>query len=271
MLSPLRGHGGSIRSVSFSPDGSKIISGSDDGTIRVWNASTGIGMLPPLRGQFILLHSRLMVDDMTIRVWDATTMLPPLRGHSGPIRSVAFSSDGTKIVSGSDDKTIRVWDASTGIEMLPPLRGHDNWIRSVAFSPDGLKIISGSDDNTIRVWDATTGVEVLPPLQNHDKFVFSVTFSPDGSKLISRSSDGTIRLWDTSTGIVLPPAQIAADHPRPAIGELMIGGWLENMKTGRFMGALPVGVSFHSGRVCGSTYAGWTAGYKLVLIHFPED
>jgi WD40 repeat protein len=76
----------------------------------------------------------------------ASEMLPPLRGHNDWIVSVAFSPDGSKIISGSDDKTIRVWDASTGIEMLPPLRGHDHTFLSVAFSPDGSKIISGSGD-----------------------------------------------------------------------------------------------------------------------------
>jgi WD40 repeat protein len=95
-----------------------------------------------------------------------------LQGHDGQVNSVAFSPDGSKIISGSDDKTIRVWDASTGIEMLPPLRGHDGSISSVAFSPDGSKIISGSSDKTIRVWDASTGIEMLPPLRGHDDLRF---------------------------------------------------------------------------------------------------
>ena len=89
MLPSIRGHHGSVSSVTFSPDGSKIISGSEDRTIRVWDASTGV------------------------------EMLPPLRGHDNAIQSITFSPDGSKIVSGSfDDSTIRVWDASTGI-MLP--------------------------------------------------------------------------------------------------------------------------------------------------------
>jgi WD40 repeat protein len=137
-------------------------------------------------------------------------MWPPelmqLQGHDGPVNSVAFSRDGSKIISGSSDKTIRVWDASTGIEMLPPLRGHNGWILSVAFSPDGSKIISGSDDKTIRVWDASTGAEMLPPLRGHDHWIRSVAFSPDGSKIISGSDDKTIRVWDASTGAeILPP------------------------------------------------------------------
>ena len=286
-LIQLQGHDGSINSVAFSPDGSKIISGSDDKTIRIWDASTGIEMLPPLRGHDSSFYSVTFSpdgskfisgsDDKTIRVWDASTgieMLPPLRGHDGSIYSVAFSPDGSKIISGSDDTTIRIWDASTSIEILPPLRGHDDWIRSIAFSPDGSKIISGSDDQTVRVWDASTGVEMLSPLRGHDGWVRSVAFSPDGFKIISGSEDKTIRVWDASIGIVLPRPQIAADDtPRPAMDELMIGRrWMiTNINTGRYMGALPVGASFYSGQVRGSTYVGWTVEHKLVLVHFPEQ
>ncbi|KAF8712430.1 hypothetical protein AX14_013105 [Amanita brunnescens Koide BX004] len=281
---PLQGHDDSIISVAFSPDGSKIISGSDDMTIRVWDASTGVEMRPPLRGHDSLIHSVAFSPDgskiisgsfdKTIRVWDASTgeqMLPPFRGHDNWIRAVVFSPDGSKIISGSEDKTIRVWDASTGIEMLPPLRGHGGPISSVAFSPDGSKIISGSGDKTIRVWDASTGAEVLPPLRGHDdcRWIKYVAFSPDGSKIISESVDGIIRVWDAGAGVMLPRPQVAADDtPRPA---MMIRGWLTNINTGRYMGALPVDARFHSGRLRGSTYLGWTAEFKLVIIHLPEQ
>ena len=110
-----------------------------------------------------------------------------LRGHDYSVRSVEFSHDGSKIVSGSYNKTIRVWDANTGVEMLPPLRGHNDYVRSVAFSHDGSKIVSGSEDETIRVWDANTGVEMLPPMRGHDRNVTSVAFSYDGSKIVSGS------------------------------------------------------------------------------------
>ncbi|KAL1745559.1 hypothetical protein HDZ31DRAFT_36103, partial [Schizophyllum fasciatum] len=133
------GHG--VNSVSFSPDGTCIISGSDDGTVRVWNAATG-----------------QPVGD-------------PLRGHGDYIGSVAFSPDGTRIISGSSNKTVRVWNAATGQPVGVPLCGHEHWIRSVAFSPDGTRIISGSSDKTVRVWDAATGQPVGDPLRGHEDYI----------------------------------------------------------------------------------------------------
>ena len=77
----------------------------------------------------------------------------------GRIMAVGFSSDGTRIVSGSDDNSVRVWDASTGVE-LKELKGHTYPVNSVGFSSDGTRIVSGSDDRSVRVWDASTGVEL---------------------------------------------------------------------------------------------------------------
>ena len=64
---------------------------------------------------------------------------------------MAFSPDGTRIVSGSYDKTLRVWDSATG-ECTATLEGHTDWVNSVAFSPDGARIVSGSHDTTLREW-----------------------------------------------------------------------------------------------------------------------
>ena len=284
LLPPLRGHEDRIYSVAFSPDGSKIISGSSDRTIRVWDANTGIDLLPPLRGHDDRISSVAFSPDgskiisgsydTTVRVWDANAgieMLPPLRGHDESINSIAFSPDGSKIISGSFGKTIRVWDASTGIEIPPAHRSHNGSIYCVAFSPDGSKIISGSSDGTIRAWDASTGISMLPPLRGHNGGITFIAFSTDGSKIISGSDDKTIRVWDASTGAILPRPQISADAPRPAMDKQMIGWWLTDINTGRYMGALPVGANFHSGKTCGSTYVGWRGDYKLVLVHFPEQ
>ncbi|KZP21256.1 hypothetical protein FIBSPDRAFT_1044218 [Athelia psychrophila] len=121
---------------------------------------------------------------------------------------IAFSPDGTKIVSGSSDKTVRVWDAITGQAALPPLEGHEEEVYSAAFSPDGTKIVSGSSDKTVRVWDAVTGQAALLPLEGHEDWVVSAAFSPDGTKIVSGSGDKTVRVWDAVTGqAALPPLE----------------------------------------------------------------
>ena len=118
----LQGHTGPVTSVTHSPDGRHIVSGSSDKTIRVWNAITG------------------------------ESVAGPFLGHEDWVWSVAYSPDGRHIVSGSSDKTIRVWNAITGESVAGPFQGHTGFIRSVAFSPDGRHIVSGSSDKTIRIW-----------------------------------------------------------------------------------------------------------------------
>ena len=91
-----------------------------------------------------------------MKLWDAATgqLLRTFEGHSMSVRSVAFSPDGTRVLSGSDDKTITLLDAATG-QLLRTFEGHLMSVRSVAFSPDGTRVLSGSE--TIKLWDAATG------------------------------------------------------------------------------------------------------------------
>ena len=147
--------------MGFSPDGNRIVSGSNDKTLRVWDTGTG----QPI-GQ-------------------------PLTGHTGAVLAVAFSRDGNRIVSGGLDKTVRMWDADTGQPIGAPLTGHTGSVFSVALSPDGRRIVSGGD-NTVRIWDADTGHPVGAPLTGHTGRVFSVAFSPDGTpdRLRQRRQDG---------------------------------------------------------------------------------
>jgi len=211
----LPGHEWPVTSVSYSPDGARIASGSWDNTVRVWDARSG-AELAVLRGHenhvTSVSHSPDGSQiasgswDNTVRVWDARSgaELAALRGHEGWVTSVSYSPDGARIASGSDDKTVRVWDARSGAE-LAVLRGHEREVESVSYSPDGARIASGSGasyghmDNTVRVWDARSGAE-LAVLRGHESQVTSVSYSPDGARIASGSEDNTVRVWNACSG-----------------------------------------------------------------------
>jgi WD40 repeat protein len=202
-----------VVAVAISRDGTRIVSGSYDSTLRLWDARTGAPIGEPLKGHSGTVRSvafspdgaRIVSgsSDNTLRLWDARTGAPigePLRGHSKGVSSVAFSPDGARIVSGSGDNTLRLWDARSGATIGEPLKGHSAAIRSVAFSPDGTRIVSGSADQALRLWEARTGAPIGEPLKDYSGMVTSVAFSPDGARIVSGRSDNTLRLWDARTG-----------------------------------------------------------------------
>ena len=204
-------NGSTVNSVAFSPDSSRVVSGSDDNTVRIWNAITG-EVEAELKGHmgkvlsvaFAQDDSRVVSGsiDKTIRIWNAMIgeKEAELKGHTGWVTSVAFAQDGRRVVSGSDDKTVRIWNVTTG-EVEVELKGHRGCVRSVAFSQDGSRVVSGSDDKTVQIWNTITG-EVEVSLKGHTKYVRSVAFSQDGSHVVSGSNDGTVRTWNTMTGEV---------------------------------------------------------------------
>jgi len=208
----LRGHEGTVRSVALSGDGRRIVSGSEDRTVRVWDGETG-AELRCLRGHQDWVWSvALSADgcrivsgsrDRTVRLWDAASgeELRCLRGHEEWVTSVALSADGRRIASGSFDGTVRLWDAASG-EELHCLRGHQNRVEDVALSADGRRIVSGSEDRTVRVWDAASGQE-LRCLHGHENPVSSVALRTDGTRIVSGSWDETVRVWDAETGAEL--------------------------------------------------------------------
>jgi len=108
-----------------------------------------------------------------------------LRGHAGALRSVAFSPDGTRLVSGSWDHTLRLWDVKSGA-LIRVLKGHGDAVHTAVFSPDGRAIVSGSADKTVRLWNAGTGALVKELYRGEDP-VFGLAFTPDGQRLLARN------------------------------------------------------------------------------------
>ena len=155
-------HAGSVRSLSFSPDSARLLTGSLDHTARVWDARTGQPVTPPLP-------------------------------HTDQVRAAAFNPNGTSVLTGSTDKTARLWDAATGQPLCPPLV-HPTGVRCVAFSPDGKLAATGCSGNTAHVWDAATGKPIGPVLQ-HGGLVRAIAFGRDSRVLLTGSFDKTARLW----------------------------------------------------------------------------
>jgi WD40 repeat protein len=209
-LQTLEGHFSTVSSVAFSRDGSKIISGSHDHTVRLWDAVTGV-LLKTLSGHrgsvksvAVSFDDSLIVSgsaDHTdpIRVWDMATgvRLRYLEPHSA-IWSVSCSPKAHRIVSGGDSHVIQIWDILDGT-LLRTLKGHTDEVSSVAFSTSGEWVVSGAQDQTVRLWHAESGF-LQATFEGHRGSILSVGFSPDDKRIISGSEDCTARVWDIASG-----------------------------------------------------------------------
>ncbi|KAF8834473.1 WD40 repeat-like protein [Paxillus ammoniavirescens] len=158
------GHEGLVRCVRFCPDEDKLITGSSDKTLRIWNRTTGA--------------------------------VEVLRGHSGTVWDVDVSWDGKMIVSGSRNETVRIWNRESG-EMMHVLEGHEDEVMSVQFSLDSSRVVSGSDDKTVRVSSVETGELAFEPIKCHG-YVYCVRYSPSGDRIASGAD--SVQIWNAETG-----------------------------------------------------------------------
>ena len=210
----LVGHTDDVDIVVFSQDGRKIASGSQDNTVRLWDAETG-EHLKTLVGHWAYIitiafspDGTLLAsgsEDDTVRLWDGRyreRLGRRLWGHFAGVETLAFNHDGTMFASGSRDAVITLWDTATG-DWVHFLFGHRGHVLTVAFNPAGTILASGGWDNTLRLWDVATGEEITAIEASEygvESFIESVAFSHDGKTLAAGGWGNTIGLWDVATG-----------------------------------------------------------------------
>lgn len=185
-------------------DGYRVVSGSDDCTLKVWCALTS-KLLQTLVGHTGGVWASQLKDnivisgstDRSVRVWNIDTgeCIHILTGHTSTVRCLALN--GNIVVSGSRDSLLRVWNIETG-QCMHILRGHVAAVRCVCF--DGKYVVSGSYDFTIRVWNPFKN-ECLHVLEGHSNRVYSLLF--DGNRIVSGSLDTTIIVWNVHTGAII--------------------------------------------------------------------
>jgi WD40 repeat protein len=212
----MTGHTAAVRRVAYSPDGSRIITASHDGTARIWDTRTGIELqvlhvhphiantpvysdivktaVYSLDGKRVLTAS----GDKT-QVWDVRTgaQVMVLAGHHEDLESAAYSPDGTRIIA-AFRTGCESYDARTGAHLTDFVRPGGDF-QSAVFSPDGSRVVTAGGDGTARIWDAQTGRE-LTALIGHLADVQSASYSPDGRRIVTASRDKTIRIWDAQSG-----------------------------------------------------------------------
>ena len=206
-IATLEGHTSAIQSLSFSPDGTILASGSEDSTVVLWNVATRTN-IATLEGHTRFVKSVSFSPDGTILasggssgtilLWDVATRtnIATLK-HPGRLTSVAFSPDGTILASGGAEETIKLWDVATRTN-IATLEWHTYRISSLSFSPDGTMLASGAEGNAVGLWDISTRKNIAT-LEGHMGWIQSVSFSPDGTLLASGSNDETVVLWDVAT------------------------------------------------------------------------
>jgi WD40 repeat protein len=194
----------SVLSLAVSPDGTAIVAGYADATVKIWNEGAG-ALVHVLNGHTDAVTSvtysadgRTIISgsvDGTVRTWDAATGMPlrALKTSSAQISSVAISPDGRWIAAGGSGDAVLIWDA-TNLHQLHTLSTQLSAVNALAFARDGRRLAVGGSDTSIQIWDVDSG-QLLRSLAGHSGSIRALAISPDGRRLASGSDDRTVDIW----------------------------------------------------------------------------
>jgi len=212
LLSTLSGTG-NISSITFSKDGTRMATSSDDGKVIVWDPATGENLLEFLVSPDNCIPEVLFIQDTTrvvtsddcgsVRFWDITSNKSEELFHrnfntAGGHMPLTLSPDG-KWLGVSGNRSVSIWDATTGFDSLVLPYGW--YINGADFSPDGKLFAAGGYSTTIKIWDLSMPSEKLTIIAHDGNRIGDVAFSPDGTQLVTESlPDGKAKLWDLDTG-----------------------------------------------------------------------
>jgi WD40 repeat protein/nucleoside phosphorylase len=205
----LGGHLGGVRGCAVTEDGRRVVSASEDGTLKVWDvvARQPVATLRGHGGEVldcaVTANGRRVVSasrDGTLKVWDAEEgqCVATLTGHKGPVRGCAVAEGGQRALSASADGTLKVWELETR-RCVGTLQGHTGWVTGCALTGDGRRAVSSSRDGTLRVWDVESQ-RCLAILGGGEAEATACAVSHDGRRALCSYKDGVLKVWDLEAG-----------------------------------------------------------------------
>jgi len=230
LMKTIPGRSSGVSSLVFCLDGTMLAVGYGNGEVIVWNlddCSKFVAFSDPeikkgkaharsVQGLDISPDGTLLASagDEVVRIWNVKTktLQTSLWGHRQEVYTVAFSPDGTRLVSGSRDRNVNLWDVKSG-NLITILHQHTDRVRKVLFSPDGRWVVSAGNDTVIKLFNlAESRVEYT--LKGHRNLVRAMDFSPDGEILVSGGKDNALRFWDVERQV---DVAIFKDHRQEVI------------------------------------------------------
>ena len=206
-LPVISGHRGGTLATAFTEDGRALVTAGADGTVKVWNVTTGAQIRSIELGDgpltSLALHGRRAVSghqDGSIGLIDVEsgTRIGRFKRNDATVWSVAFAGGPKRFIAAGHDWTAAVWDATVAEAPVGVLEGHASAVQAVAYSPNGPYIATGSADRTVRLW-RDGNLNPVRTYRGHKEYVTALAFSPDGRYLASGALDGSIRVWHTSS------------------------------------------------------------------------